>query len=122
MGASAELGKGPVHRPPIWRWILYAMGFALPAKYDEWVFSDLTRKGWFLRELVRVQVLTLPFIVGCLLLPARLEIRICAALFFGLGPPFVTAAYADEWRDYRLRQHELLPPQQPLDRDNPPQP
>jgi hypothetical protein len=89
------------------------MGFGLPAKYDEWVFRDLTTKGWLIRELLRVQMLTLPFIVGCLLLPARLEIRLCAALFFVVGPPFVAAAYATEWRDYRLRQHELLPPQTP---------
>jgi hypothetical protein len=108
---SAGLGKGPIHRPPAWRWILYAMGFGLPAKYDEWVFRDLTRRGWLIRELLRVEMLALPFIIGCLLLPARLEIRLCAAFFFVVGPPFVAGLYSGEWRDYRLRQHELLPPQ-----------
>jgi|KBSSwiStaDraftv2_1062776.scaffolds.fasta_scaffold11686_6 hypothetical protein len=91
--------------------MLYAMGFTLPAKYDEWVFRDLTRKGWIGRELIRVECLGLPFAIACLVfLPGAWVIRACTAFFFLVGPPFVTSFYVTEWRDYRLRQHELLPP------------
>lgn len=113
MASSANLGRGTIHRPPPWRWMLYAMGFRLPAKYDEWVFSDLTRPGWLMRELVRIETLALPFMIGCLFLPGPLSLRLCTAFFFLVGPPFVAAMYSNEWREYRLRQHELLPPQLP---------
>ena len=29
-----------------------------------------------------------------------------------VGPAFIGAAYSDEFRAYRLRQHGLLPPQE----------
>jgi len=107
---SAGIGNGPVHRPPVWRWLTYAIGFALPAKYDEWVFRDLTRRGWVWRELLRVEMLGLPFFVGCLFLPGSWVLKLSTGLFFLVGPPFVAGIYVSEWRDYRLRQHELLPP------------
>jgi hypothetical protein len=102
-----------MYRPPPWRYALYAIGFGLPAKYDEWVFRDLTRPGWVFRELIRVECLGLPFAIGCLFLPNNWTIRLCTAFFFVVGPPFVTMFYVTEWRDYRLRQHELLPPEHP---------
>lgn len=86
------------------------MGFGLPARYDEWVFRDLTARGWLIRELLRVECLAMPFIVACLFLPGDWTLRSCCAFFFLVGPPFVACFYATEWRDYRLRQHELLPP------------
>jgi hypothetical protein len=103
-------GNRAVPRPPSWRWLSYAIGFGLPARYDEWVFRDLTSRGWRLRELLRVECLALPFIVGIMFLPGSIGLRLMTALFFVVGPPFVAALYGDEWRDYRLRQHELLPP------------
>lgn len=90
------------------------MGFALPAKYDEWVFHDLSDRGWMVRELLRVEMLGLPLAILCVVfLPGELVLRLTTAFFFVVGPPFVTSFYVTEWRNYRLRQHELLPPGHP---------
>ena len=62
-------------RPPPWRWLLYAVGFGLPDRYDEWVFHDLNDRGWRVREIGRIMLLAVPFIVGVMLSPVarRLE-------------------------------------------------
>jgi hypothetical protein len=100
-------------RPPIGRIVLYALGFRVPGRYDEWVFADLTGRGWRVRESLRVLLIALPFVVGSLFLPGPLGMRLIIASFFVFGPALVTAAYADEFRVYRLRQHGFLPPSGP---------
>ena len=99
-------------RPPLHRLVLYAVGFRLPERYDEWVFHDLTDRGWRLREVGRIVCLALPFIVGALLLPGGTGLRLMTASILVVGPAFIGAAYSDEFRAYRLRQHGLLPPQE----------
>ena len=71
---------------------MYAFGFRLPDRYDEWVFHDLNSRGWAIREVARVMLVAVPPIIGIM---------------------FLGAAYADELRAYRLRQHGLLPPSGP---------
>jgi uncharacterized protein DUF5313 len=100
-------------RPPVRRWLLYAIGFRLPERYDEWVFHDLNSRGWRLRESLRVLATALPFAIGALFLPGELGLRELTASFFVFGPALIAAAYADEFRAYRLRQHGLLPPSGP---------
>lgn len=100
-------------RPPPWRWVLYAIGFRLPDRYDEWVFHDLNSRGWAVREVARIMMLAVPFVVGIMFLPGSIGLRLMTAVFVVVGPLFVGAAYADELRAYRLRQHGLLPPSGP---------
>lgn len=89
------------------------LGFRLPARYDEWVFRDLTAPRWWLRITLRVTLIPFPLAIGCLFLPGDLGLRLMTASFFVWGPAFLGAAYADEFRAYRLRQHGLLPPSGP---------
>lgn len=100
-------------RPSPLRWLGYAAGARLPDRFDDWVFSDLTRRGWWLREVGRIMILPLPFVIGALFLPGSWGLRIATAMFLVVGPLFVAVAFADEMRAYRLRQHGLLPPSGP---------
>ncbi len=100
-------------RPPLPRLAWYALGFKLPDRYDDWVFHDLNDRGWRVRELVRIVAVAVPFIVGALLLPGALALRLSTAGFILVGPLFIGVAYSDEFRAYRLRQHGLLPPAGP---------
>jgi Family of unknown function (DUF5313) len=100
-------------RPPLGRWLLYAFGFRLPDRYDEWVFHDLNSRGWAIREVARVMLVAALPIIGIMFLPAGIGLRLMTASFLVFGPAFLGAAYADELRAYRLRQHGLLPPSGP---------
>jgi hypothetical protein len=100
-------------RPPPLRLVTYAIGFRLPERYDDWVFHDLNDRGWRRRELLRILALAVPFIVGTMFLPGGIGLRLMTASFLVVGPAFVGAAYSDEFRAYRLRQHGLLPPTRP---------
>lgn len=95
------------------RWLSYAAGFRLPTRYDDWVFHDLNDRRWAVREVARIMLLPLPFIVVIMFLPGDLGLRLMTASFFVLGPLFIGVAFADELRAYRLRQHGLLPPSGP---------
>src|SRR5665647_2702141 len=101
---------GMAERPTILLWLRYAFGGHLPNRYDEWVLQDLTGRDWRLREAGRIMLFSVIPIIGMLLLPGPVQIRIYCALFVFLGPLFVGFAYGDELRDRRLRQHGLLPP------------
>ncbi len=100
-------------RPPPGRWLLFAIGFRLPDRYDDWVFHNLNDRGWAIREVGRIMVLPIPFIVGVMFLPGSIGLRLMTCIFLVVGPLFVGSAYADEMRAYRLRQHGLLPPSGP---------
>ncbi len=100
-------------RPSAWQWFKYAFGAKLDERYRSWVLRDLTGPDWRLREAGRIMLFAVVPVLGLLLLPGPLEIRIYAALFVVLGPLFVGLAYGDELRDRRLRQHGLLPPNGP---------
>lgn len=100
-------------RPPLGRVVLYGLGFRLPERYDDWVFHDLNDRGWRWRETARIAVIPIPFVIGAMFLPGDIGLRLMTALFFVVGPIFIGAAYADEFRAYRLRQHGLLPPSGP---------
>ena len=68
-------------RPGPLRWLLYALGFRLPAEYREWVLHDVTCRTWVLRHLLRTTVQLTPFAVLLyLLLPGSPVIRASAVL------------------------------------------
>ena len=100
-------------RPTPLRWLSYAAGFRLPERYDDWVFHNLNDRGWWWREVGRVMLLPVPFIVGIMFLPGAVGLRLMTASFFVFGPLLIAVGFADELRAYRLRQHGLLPPSGP---------
>lgn len=100
-------------RPSALQWVRYSLGGRLPGPLHDWVRHDLTDADWRWRQLVRVLVQCTVPVVVILLLPAPASLRAFMAAFVLLGALFVGAAYGDELRDRRLRQHGLRPPPAP---------
>jgi len=100
--------------PGALRWLQFALGFRLPAKYRAWVLHDLTDAGWRVRALVRQLVLLVPIAAVFLALPGEWVIKAAIAALVVLGGSFVALAYGDSIRASRLRQHRLPVPK---DRD-----
>jgi len=92
------------------QWLRYALGGRLPDELREWVRHDLTDADWRWRNLVRVLVQLAVPLVAIALIPAPAVLRVLMALLVVLGAGFVAAAFADELRERRLRQHGLAPP------------
>ncbi len=100
-------------RPNPAQWLRYAFGGRLPEPLHDWVRHDLTDADWRWREILRVLVqCALPVLILAVL-PAPAEIRLLMVALVLLGALFTAAAYGDELRNRRLRQHGLLPPQHP---------
>jgi undecaprenyl pyrophosphate phosphatase UppP len=104
---------GMPRRPTAGQWLRYAFGGRLPPPLHEWVRHDLTDADWRWRLILRVLVQCVIPAVVLGLLPAELQVRVLMIALVLIGAVFTAAAYGDELRDRRLRQHGLLPPQQP---------
>ena len=100
-------------RPSPGQWLRYAFGGRLPAPLHDWVRHDLTDADWRWREVLRVLVQCAVPVVVVLVLPAPLAVRLLMLALIVGGALFTAAAYGDELRNRRLRQHGLLPPRQP---------
>jgi archaellum biogenesis protein FlaJ (TadC family) len=100
------------------RWMWFAIGFRLPAENRDWVKHELTDAGWRMRTVVRHLAIIIPI---CAILVAVLTVALPAPLWLGLmmtalilaGSVFTVAAYADDIRASRLRQHGLDVPDDP---------
>jgi hypothetical protein len=100
------------------RWLQFAVGFRLPADYTDWVRHELTDAGWRSRTVVRHLAVIVPV---CVILAVALLTLLpapgwLAGMMIGLilaGSVFTVAAYADDIRASRLRQHGLEPPEDP---------
>ena len=97
-------------RPSVLQWVRYALGGRLPAALHGWVRHDLTDADWRWRQIVRVLVQAAIPIVVIMVLPLPLTLRILMSVLILLGALSVGAAYGDELRDRRFRQHGLTPP------------
>ena len=65
------------------------------------------------QHLLRVLVqCAIPSVI-MFLVPLDLQVRVLMVALVLCGALFTAAAYGDELRDRRLRQHGLLPPSQP---------
>ncbi len=84
----------------------YVVGGVLP-DHREWVRHDLVDPGWRWRIVRRVLLQALPFAVALALLPGSAGLRLALSAFLLLTSGFVAAAYAEQLRDRRLRQHGL---------------
>jgi hypothetical protein len=110
-GASERIEPGPegaseaLKRPGPVRWLWYAVGGRLPARYREWVLHDLTGRTWALRHFARALVQVAPFVVALLLLvPGSLAVRVAAVtagLLLGL---LYSGAYMYEIVEHRVAQ------------------
>ena len=100
------------------RWLWFAIGFRLPAENRDWVRHELTDAGWRVRTVVRHLAVIVPI---CAILVVVLTVALPAPLWLGLmmtalilaGSVFTVAAYADDIRASRLRQHGLDVPNDP---------
>jgi hypothetical protein len=70
----------PVVRPPLHRWLWYALGGRLPLRHRTWVLYDTTTSTWWLRHVVRVFVqMAVPIALVLTVLPAPIGLRAAAA-------------------------------------------
>jgi hypothetical protein len=99
-------------------WLRFCAGFRLPDKNLDWVRHELTDAGWRVRTVLRHLALIIPIcaLVAVLLLVLSPAPAWFAVMMVGLilcGSVFTVAAYADDIRATRLRQHGLDVPDDP---------
>ena len=104
--------------PGVTGWVLFAVGFRLPPANRDWVRHELTDAGWRGRTVLRHLAVIIPIcvvlgVVAGVLLPAPLWLILMTAALILSGSLFTVAAYADDIRATRLRQHGLEPPDDP---------
>jgi hypothetical protein len=104
--------------PSIGRWLRFALGFRLPQDNLDWVRHELTDAGWRARTVLRHLAVILPIcaivaIVLLTLIPAPVWLAVMMVALILCGSVFTTAAYADDIRASRLRQHGLDVPDDP---------
>ena len=104
--------------PGFGRWLRFAYGFRLPAENRDWVRHELTDAGWRGRTVLRHLAVIIPVCVflavpAAVLLPAPLWLILATIALILSGSIFTVAAYADDIRASRLRQHGLDVPNDP---------
>jgi Family of unknown function (DUF5313) len=104
--------------PGVGRWVWFAAGFRLPAENRDWVRHELTDAGWRGRTVFRHLAVIIPVcavlaVVAGVLLPAPLWLILMTIALILSGSLFTVAAYADDIRTSRLRQHGLEVPDDP---------
>jgi hypothetical protein len=104
--------------PGVGRWLRFSLGFRLPPDNIDWVRHELTDAGWRGRTVLRHLAVILPIcaIIATLLLtllPASAWLAVAMVALILCGSVFTTAAYADDIRASRLRQHGLDVPDDP---------
>jgi hypothetical protein len=95
-------------RPGVGRWLGYAYGRRLPARYAQWVLADLTGRWWFLRHMLRGLTQCAPALL-LLLFPASPSVLAMMVGIVLFGALFYGATFAWEIRDRRLYQHGFVP-------------
>jgi Family of unknown function (DUF5313) len=104
--------------PGVLSWLRFSAGFRLPAENLDWVRHELTDSGWRGRTVLRHLAVIIPIcaLVATLLLllsPAPAWFALMMCLLILCGSIFTVAAYADDIRATRLRQHGLEVPDDP---------
>jgi len=101
-------GAGPAERrlrPGVLRWLWYALGGRLPARFSPWVLHDTTTRTWALRHLLRAFVqLAVPIGLVLLLVPGEFWIRAMAAVGGILLGLFFSLAYMPETTENRVKR------------------
>jgi len=104
--------------PGLLRWLRFAAGFRLPEENLDWVRHELTDAGWRGRTVLRHLAVIIPIcglVAGGLLAlsPAPAWFAVMMVALILCGSVFTVAAYADDIRASRLRQHGLDVPDDP---------
>jgi hypothetical protein len=99
-------------------WLKFAFGFRLPEQNVHWVRHELTDAGWRWRTVVRHLVVMLPVCAVLVVLleeflPAAAWVSAMMVVLILAGSVLSVAAYADDLRAARLRQHDLPVPNDP---------
>ncbi len=99
-------------------YLRFAVGFRLPARNVDWVRHELTDAGWRGRTVFRhlaviVPVCAILATLAGVLSPAPLWLILMTIALILSGSIFTVAAYADDIRASRLRQHGLDVPDDP---------
>ena len=90
-------------RPGPLRWLWYALGGGLPARYRDWVLHDVTVRSWWVRQIGRallVQALPVGIVVA-LLIPGSLMIRVLAVAGGILVAMIYVVAFVEEAVEHR---------------------
>ena len=104
--------------PGVLGWLKFAAGFRLPAENLDWVRHELTDAGWRWRTVLRHLALIVPVcavvaVVLLLISPSSTWLAVMMVALILCGSIFTVAAYADDIRASRLRQHGLDVPDDP---------
>jgi len=104
--------------PGVLGWLRFSAGFRLPPENRDWVRHELTDAGWRSRTVLRHLAVIIPVCaaVAVVLLTLSPASAWFAVMMVGLvlcGSVFTVAAYADDIRASRLRQHGLDVPDDP---------
>lgn len=94
-----------VRRPDPVRWLWYALGGALPARFSPWVLHDTTTRTWALRHVARSLLqLAVPITLVLLFVPGEFWIRGMAALGGVFLALFFSLAYMPETTENRVKR------------------
>ena len=104
--------------PGVIGWLKFSAGFRLPDANVDWVRHELTDAGWRLRTVLRHLALIIPVcvivaVVLLLISPSSAWLAVMMVALILCGSVFTVAAYADDIRASRLRQHHLDVPDDP---------
>ncbi|WNV77134.1 DUF5313 family protein [Geodermatophilus sp. DSM 44513] len=95
----------PPERPGVLRWVGYALGGGLPARYASWVLHDTTTRTWGLRHVARALVqMSVPVVLVVALVPAPAWIRLMTALGGLLLGLVFSLAYMAETTENRVKK------------------
>lgn len=90
-------------RPDPFRWLAYAYGAKLPARYREWVLHDVTCRTWWLRHLARTVVQLAPLLALLyLVVPGPPWVRLGAITAGALIGLFYGTVYVVEASETRV--------------------
>ncbi|WP_436500135.1 DUF5313 family protein [Actinokineospora sp. HUAS TT18] len=93
-----------MERPGPMRWLWYAIGGTLPARYRHWVLWDLTSPRWVFRHMARAAVLLSPWWL-LLLVPGPWSLRfsmVALALITGF---YFSMSFMEDAAERRLIKH-----------------
>ena len=93
--------------------LLFNAGFRLRPEHGDWVRHELTDAGWRVRVIARHLTVMVPVCLLLALLPGPVWLRVMVPALALAGSLFTVAAYADDIRVARLRQHKLPVPDDP---------
>ncbi len=99
--------------PSVWGWLLFAVGFRLPAENREWVRHELIDAGWRGRTIKRLMVVMIPVCVALAFLPGPTWLRVTVPAFALIASVGTVLISADDVRAARLKQHGLEVPNDP---------